>query len=187
MNRTNNVNPSKIREKSIELLKKENLFKTPINVEELAQKLSIEVIEEDLDKNISGFLMVKNNNSIAVINSRHHKNRKRFTLAHEIGHFVLHKRKDEELLFMEESLTYFRSKNNLEKISESEKKIEREANLFAAELLMPKVLVSKTIEEKCLDIDNEYDFTDLATIFKVSEVTLAIRLKELGLCELGFR
>src|SRR5574343_593310 len=98
------ISMSQIRRTTKELLLNHDLFMAPIDLKKLTQKLNIEVIGEELDENISGFLVCKNGKSTVVLNKSHHKNRKRFTLAHEIGHFILHKGDDE--LFLEENLTY---------------------------------------------------------------------------------
>ena len=95
-------------------------------------------------------------------------------MAHEIGHYVLHRELDE--IFIDSGLTYFRSKD----YSDTNSNIEREANCFATELLMPKRTIVKLIKDNNIDISDENDFSDLAKILKVSERALAIRLMKLG-------
>jgi Zn-dependent peptidase ImmA (M78 family) len=60
----------------------------------LCQQLGIEVIPEELDEEISGILLMQQQPVIAI-NRAHSRARRRFTIEHEIGHFVLHRtRKD---------------------------------------------------------------------------------------------
>ncbi len=87
------------------------------------------------------------------------KVRQRFSIAHELGHI---------LLGHPPSLLYERNKNDLE---------EREANIFASELLMPKPLIYR--------LGHKFFFNAklLSLIFRVSEESMKIRLRELGLIE----
>ena len=57
----------------------------------IAEYLGLEVSEEIMDRDMSGYLEFRNNRWVAGVNILHHPNRRRFTLAHEIGHFVLHR------------------------------------------------------------------------------------------------
>lgn len=83
--------------------------------------------------------------------------RQRFTLAHEIGHWCLHRRDREAFAHT----------------SPSRGRYEREANQFAAELLMPLQELRRTASQMA--------FTSLAAYFEVSLEAMAIRLRETGL------
>ena len=85
----------------------------------------------------------------------------------------MHKELDE--IFLDSNLTYFRSKD----YSDKDSKIEKEANCFAAELLMPKSIIVKLIKDNNIDISDENDFLNLTKTLKVSERALAIRLMKL--------
>ena len=98
------------------------------------------------------------------INGKHSEKRRRFTLAHEIAHFVLHRE------FLDGELTdnqMYRSRLGDEK--------EREANRFAAQILMPAKLVRVAWNAGAEDLSR------LARAFDVSEQAMEIRLAELGL------
>ena len=161
--------------KASALLKENSLFSYPVDVKKLAKKLKVIVSSEDLEDKVSGFLAVDDDNATIVVNSNHHENRKRFTMAHELGHFVLHKGKMP--LFLDTNLKFYRSAVH----SEHSAEIEMEANAFAAELLMPKLLIEKIIETYDLDITDEYDNYQLSKKLKVSEQALTIRLVKLEL------
>src|SRR5690349_11844327 len=67
----------------------------PVNVDGIARDLGLPVIRRDLGSMIAGQLMRKpgagRSGFVIYINSSEHVNRQRFTLAHEIAHFILHR------------------------------------------------------------------------------------------------
>lgn len=83
--------------------------------------------------------------------------RQRFTLAHEIGHWCLHRRDREAFAHS----------------GPGRGRYEREANQFAAELLMPLHELHRAAGQMA--------FTSLAAYFEVSLEAMAIRLRETGL------
>ena len=86
--------------------------------------------------------------------------RQRFTAAHELGHFVLHRssigetHKDNYRL-RAEGMTNWQ---------------ETEANRFAADLLMPHNLIEQAMDSGTNSVEG------LARLFKVSEIAMSIRL-----------
>ena len=121
------------------------------------------------------------------IEEKDHPNRKRFTFAHELGHYFLHKSdlKSGAWYFLdtEESFSLFRAtcptqyqEIDVEEIEKKKEKIrEAEANYFAAEFLMPKDLVEKAYHEL------NYNIKELASFFRVSEQAMTFRLIHLSL------
>jgi hypothetical protein len=89
--------------------------------------------------------------------------RRRFTIAHEIGHFVLHPE-------------YSRTDGG-GAVTEAGRMEEREADAFAAELLMPDHLMREAVREQGLDV------ALLADRFEVSRKAMQARLGSLGLAE----
>ena len=94
--------------------------------------------------------------------------RQRFTIAHEIGHWVCHclgGRRAEQPLAMcrQQDLS-----------QDADRMIEREANVFAAELLMPERLVLEARSQS-------NDLESLAVRFDVSKIAMEWRLHNLGL------
>src|SRR6218665_818238 len=82
---------SEIEEKTLELLTLTGVSDLPVDLEKIAHYLNINILYDELDDDVSGFLLVDGEKgATAVINNSHHQNRQRFTLAHEIGHFCLH-------------------------------------------------------------------------------------------------
>jgi Zn-dependent peptidase ImmA (M78 family) len=120
-------------------------------------------------------LVVKGEHAIIGVNEAHHLNRQRFTLAHELGHFLLHH--SASSVFIDASPVFFRDETS----SDGSKLQEIEANTFAAELLMPEELLRKFINNQPLDAFDERAVRRLAAQFGVSAQALTIRLTRLGL------
>ncbi len=137
-----------------------------IDVFKVAERIGIEVKNSTFSDEISGLLVKRGNNPVIGVNCRHHPHRQRFTVAHELGHYILHGGEAIHYDIGGEPL-YFRS----ESIYNAD---EREANRFAAELLMPEHLVSRCIEAGTCTVDT------LAEIFDVSEDAMRYRLVNLG-------
>lgn len=146
------------------------LVPLPIDVKDVARKLGIETEELVLESHIDG-LLVKNEADSpfkAVVNIETHEHRKRFTYAHEIGHFV-HKYQD----FPKDGKAGL-----VERRDElSSKGIDPEeiwANRFAAALLMPAAIVRYLWGE-----GRSRD--ELAGVFDVSRRAMDLRIATLGL------
>ncbi len=171
-----------IEARATELLKQSGLFKQAVDVEALAGALRVSVQSQPLEDGFSAFLLVKEGNATAFVNSDHHPNRRRFSLAHEIGHFVLHHVPTKKLddLYLDKSVALYTRKDH------HSNDMEREANEFAASLLMPRELLEKYIAKNDLDIEDEFDVSRLALAFGVSEQALQIRLNRLHLAVPNF-
>lgn len=87
-----------------------------------------------------------------------------------MGHYILHK--DDKFY----DGVFQRSKH----IPENKKQFEREANQFAAALLMPEKLVRASVENKTKQ-DQAVIIGQLATEFQVSIQAMSYRLLNLGL------
>jgi Zn-dependent peptidase ImmA (M78 family) len=73
-------------EKLVERLK---LEAPPIDVESIASMLNLRIVTEDLGNDISGLLVSRDGSASIAVRRSDPPNRRRFTIAHEIGHFVL--------------------------------------------------------------------------------------------------
>ncbi len=111
---------------------------------------------------------------ILILGSDHYY-RKRFTMAHELGHFVLHKNKLDSLRSIFDSNQY-----QADGITEEE---ETEANDFAAEILMPEDKVREIFAETMRSQNNNEDRTieEMSKIFQVSKMAIKLRLYLLDL------
>ena len=72
----------------------------PANLEEIASKFGATIRVEKLEGDVSGMLITSSRSSkkVILINKDTHENRRRFTMAHEIAHLIMHK--DEEEVFI---------------------------------------------------------------------------------------
>lgn len=133
-----------------------NLDKYSKNCEVLA---AIVIQDEKIYMNESKEYELKNN-----------PGRRNFTIAHELGHWFLHKDLAQENLFgMKGKVLICRGINN--KIDNKE----RQANIFASHLLMPKKFLRTQLNNFTTPL-NEYDLIELAKIFQVSKQAMKIRL-----------
>ena len=144
-----------------------------INIKKVCRALEVDVKHDDLDSTISGLFVVKENKPFIRYNKLESNVRIRFTIAHELGHFVLHK---DTPLFVDYTGEKIMFRNN--DSSTGELKKEREANSFAASILMPREFIENEIKEIPKDTDNVIKY--LAKRFKVSEQAMAYRLANLG-------
>ena len=123
----------------------------------------IEIKYDAMDIAKSGSLSCIDGKWIMCINSSHNPKRQRFTMAHELGHYILHKGKNIEFV----DTTFFRS--------EEMDSIEYNANEFASRLLMPEDKLRKLIDE-----DKIKNIGELASIFDVSSAAMKYRVISLG-------
>ncbi|MCL6266588.1 ImmA/IrrE family metallo-endopeptidase [Flagellimonas myxillae] len=168
-----------IESKSIELLNEFGLFKAPVNVVKLAEKIGITIEEQDLDDGVSGFLVRKDGADIIGVNKYHPEVRKRFTISHEIGHFKLHV---EVPLFVD----YYKGSKLNRKNAGGNYRLEKQANTFAACLLMPKRLILDELAKLDEELEYELKLYSLSKKFIVSKEAMDYRLKALGLYDYGF-
>lgn len=160
-------------ERKVSQLREElNITSPPVDLDKVLDHYELTVDFKDFGEKNSGVLYVKEGKGIIGVNLNHVKERKRFTIAHEIGHYVLHKKKGEQL-FVEDYL--YRDQET----ETGEKRQEREANAFAAALLMPKDLLAKEVKENQLDVSHESAIETLAEKFKVSQIAMTYRLTNL--------
>ncbi len=162
--------------KVTKLLKDAQLFRLPVDVDVLAERLGILVSYSPLEDDYSGLLVIRDGRASAHINSRHHPNRRRFSLAHELGHFVLHAGGETTVnnAYVDKVMRIYQRKDR----SGSNPRMEWEANFFAAELLMPEQLVRSKVVDEGYDLEDEADVSRLAVVLRVSEQALAIRLTQ---------
>ncbi|WP_104697782.1 MULTISPECIES: ImmA/IrrE family metallo-endopeptidase [unclassified Helicobacter] len=128
----------------------------------------IDYWEDYFDSDISGKIEYRNSGIYQiVINKYHSLVRRRFTLAHEFAHFVLHKDFLMQGNKIEDGIL-FRSDNNLNNQREVE------ANGFAADLLMPQNSFENEIRQGNVKVETLADF------FQVSYSAIKYRAFKLG-------
>ena len=155
---------NELEELSTNILMNNDILKIPVDVLKLAKLNDIRVYEADLEKNISGAIRYdKETKKFEIlINKNDSPVRQRFTIAHELGHFFLHK----EILENE--------KIHIDIMYRMPDEKEKEVDYFAGALLMNKILLEKMYDE-------DTSILDLAQLFKVSVSAMTVRLDILNL------
>lgn len=110
------------------------------------------------------------------------KVRKRFTIAHELGHYILHgDSSSKEEVFVDKDFI-IKYRNNVNSYNKVEIKQENEANAFAAALLMPKFLIEEEFRNNDFSNLSEPDLIKyLAKKFEVSVLAMTYRLSNLNI------
>lgn len=137
----------------------------------------LEVFSVKISESVSGVITydVSTSKYRIFMNPDKPATRQQFTLAHEIGHYFLHKdiiKSEEGLIDVDGNLD---GGNILYRLDEGEStKVEVEANRFAASLIMPKELVEKAWNEL-------KNVEECAKVFNVSVSAMSVRLERLKL------
>jgi IrrE N-terminal-like domain len=166
------------------LLATNDIESAPVPVEKIARSLGVEIRKSPAEETLSGFILRDSKTGKATIgvNSNQHANRQRFTIAHELGHYFLHPGRsvhvDEN--YMAGLKVSWRNAES----SEGTNVEEVEANLFAAELLMPAALLRDDLKPYgTLDfLDGtslEETLNALAKKYRVSKQAITYRLGHL--------
>lgn len=147
-----------------EFVKEYSINDFPFDVASFAtDKLGIQIRYDNLDNDVSGMLTKEEDRYIITVEKRHPENRQRFTIAHELAHYFLHKGLKEKF----EDTIFFRGADN--------DTFEFQANLFAGNILMPKDEFLHQIQNGNSKIE------DLAKYFGVSTLAIRVRAKQLNL------
>lgn len=131
-------------------------LRMPMDVEEAARRLGVDIADVYLSGAVSGMLVREEPKRWLIIVNRRHTDpgRRRFTIAHELGHWILHR----PLLS--------------ECVLELWEEWEREADDFAAHLLMPPDQVQEWVRM--------FGMVDIERAFGVSKAAAATTLRRLG-------
>ena len=121
-------------------------------------------------------IYVNEGTPIIGVNALHHPNRQRFTIAHECGHLIFHKTQITKEVHIDKAFPML-MRDSVSEAGVDE--IEIEANIFAAELLMPKTMITDALGNGSIDIDDENAVSTMAKNFKVSPSAMRFRLGNL--------
>lgn len=141
----------------------------PVDPITIAKSLGVQVLDTSLPENVSGALIKEaGKDPVIALHASDHNNRKRFTCAHELGHYV--SRVESNRLETQYGYVDYRG----EAAAKGTDPEEVFANQFAANLLMPENIV-KTQRKKYTS------HLQLAQYFGVSPEAIKHRLNALGL------
>lgn len=143
----------------------------PVKVKDIIKEIGLTYVERPMPQGESGYIEYDGWTCTIAVNANEGPQRKRFTAAHELGHFLYHrdlleKHKHLDRLFDEAA------NRNPERPLEYWHEVQ--ANQFAARLLMPKLTIENEIAAGVNTIQ------DLALKFDVSRLAMKHRLNALG-------
>jgi len=151
-----------IRLQASRLLQRAGVSREPVSLRDVVSALNLEVVQTTGEPFLSeGALQPLGDGHAIVVRGASSEHRRRFTIAHEIGQFVLHPGR----LAPERGGA----------VNQAWQELEREADQFAAELLMPEGLVREAV------VEQGDDASRLADRFDVSRQAMQTRLRRLGL------
>ncbi|MFV9657567.1 ImmA/IrrE family metallo-endopeptidase [Pseudomonas sp. NY15366] len=172
------------------LLKDLGLYRVPVDLDELCRRIGVNKNSKMKFVSHSGEISVSRNGEVEIwINPIDAPNRRRFTLAHEIGHLV------------HDIIPYLDGEGGADRFVDDDKTLRRDgrqhpeeyrANDYAAKLLMPRALVldyaDEIIEQIKAETGRRKVDTDefvyrMARVFEVSEQAMEIRLSNIGIIE----
>lgn len=149
--------------------------KLPIKIEEIAKSRGLKVVPYPLGDDVSGLLSIEDGLGTIGYNQTEPKVRRRFTIAHELGHYELHR--DKSHLFVDKQFIYRSENSGNNPINIS---MEQEANYFASAILIPSDLLRIEIKNVDLDLGSEEAIKELAKKFEVSTTAMSVRISSLG-------
>lgn len=154
------------RSHSASIFKMIGFSQAPVDIEKAATALGFSIFPCPFPEKRKGKVMIEGKVKVILVNANHPLTLQRYTIAHELGHFInAHEHFEDE--FIEEELFFLNhSFQN-----------EREAELFAADLLMPKDFLEIDLSHLGVDVST------LASKYQVSPKAMTIRLNTLRLAE----
>lgn len=175
MTRRKGVSPE---QRAQELLDQMQIAGVPVPVEKIARAQDAVVRYSALDDELSGMIFIQDGVPIIGVNALHHPNRQRFTIAHEIGHLVMHRHllTGEVHVDKEFRMGVLNRDGNAALGTDL---IEIEANRFAAALLAPRSYMEQALADKSFDIDEDAPLDALSRKLRVSKQMLEYRIRNL--------
>ena len=144
------------------------LAEYPVKLGAIAKCLGVRVLLSTLPRGISGQIAKENGDFVIRINRHEAKHRQRFTLAHELAHFLLH----QERIDAEGGW----SENVLLRAPNQPMQIEYEANRLASDLVIPSVQLADATADYIGPMTSEF-IEYLARRFGVSTAAMEIKLQ----------
>ncbi|MDP9470649.1 MAG: ImmA/IrrE family metallo-endopeptidase [Chloroflexota bacterium] len=162
-----------------QILRTQGITRPPVPVEQIARAMGVRVAFEPFEGDLSGMLYQDpgNEDIIILVNSLNAKTRQRFSIAHELGHLVLHERN----IYVDRPISV-RFRDALSSLAVSREEIE--ANQFGAALLMPQEWVLVDAHRRLSrqpGTSDEQLVEELARQYDVSRAAMEFRLSNLGI------
>ncbi|MGF6861951.1 Zn-dependent peptidase ImmA (M78 family) [Rhodobacteraceae bacterium MBR-64] len=157
----------RIQDPTKEILQR-HLSEYPVKLGRLAKELGVSIKVSSMNTGVSGQITREGGHYLIRVNRHEARERQRFTIAHELAHFLLHKS------VIDSSPDGI--KDNVLYRSGEPERIEYEANRLAADIVMPMALVQKVLQEEFDGVVTEATIESLAARFQVSKAAMEIRL-----------
>ena len=137
----------------------------------LARDLGVAAVKiASMPTGVSGQISNENGQYVIRVNRNEARERQRFTIAHELAHFLLHRHViDASPNGITDNVLYR---------SGAPEQIEFEANRLAAEIVMPMKLIEAKLKTNFGGIVTEATIESLADSFEVSKAAMEIRLSQ---------
>jgi Zn-dependent peptidase ImmA (M78 family) len=148
--------------------------KLPLNIAGLVEKHGITILRREVERSVTGVLVIDATRVTMLLNRLFDESQQRFSLAHLLGHFVLHRN-------LSPFFVDFLRPNEKKATPQSWRRLEQEADEFADELLMPEEILRESIADKPHNMRSSNVVQPLAARFGVSELAFVLRLSQLGL------
>ena len=136
----------------------------PVKLSSLAKELGLKVVSSTLPVGISGEIRPSPGGFVISVNRHDSSQRQRFTVAHEIAHYLLHR----------DQIGNGISDDALYRSSLSDWR-EAEANRLAAEILLPREKIDQQMTA-LQGVEGDVVVSTLAKDFGVSEIAMKIRI-----------
>jgi Zn-dependent peptidase ImmA (M78 family) len=161
------IPPATPRDTADALLEAADILAPPVRIREVVNGCGVQILPWGFDEHIDGLVVELDSGTVIWVNEAQTPARRRFTLAHELGHHLL-RHADTFHLDLGGDL----APNVTGGHPGHDWRAERAANEFAANLLMPAPMVRKAATSTT-------DIVTLASCFRVSAAAMGFRLKAL--------
>jgi Zn-dependent peptidase ImmA (M78 family) len=144
------------------------LSEHPVKLGQLAKKLGVTIKLSGLGTGVSGQIAREDGQYVIRVNRNEARERQRFTIGHELAHFLLHR---DIIDSSPEGIT-----DTVLYRSGASERVEFEANRLGAEIVMPMRLVERELKNTFAGVVTEATIEALASRFEVSKAAMEIRL-----------
>ena len=149
-----------------------HLSEYPVKLGSLAKALNVAIKVSSMSTGVSGQIAREGDGYIIRVNRNEARERQRYTIGHELSHFLLHR---DVIDNSPDGIT-----DNVLYRSGAPENVEYEANRLAADLVMPMPLVERKLREDFGGVVTDATIESLAASFDVSKAAMEIRLSTLA-------
>ncbi|MFB0491920.1 Zn-dependent peptidase ImmA (M78 family) [Methylobacterium sp. OAE515] len=146
-----------------------HLARIPVKLGDLAKELGVSTVKvSSMRTGVSGQVSREGSDYVIRVNRNEARERQRFTIAHELAHYLLHR---DLIDTSSEGIT-----DTVLYRSGASEQVEFEANRLAADIVMPLAVVDDMLKADYQGVVTEATIEDLAARFGVSKSAMELRL-----------